>query len=140
MNMQEEINRLDLAYQKLTNRAFRTGGIVTGREQGWVAFINAGFTVADLETVVLWIKGKILAGIYHEPRLAWRRLIADLQNFEDELATAKAEKRNAKPQPTPRDRVLSQARPTVVESVSADVTAKPIGDYIAKLRASVEQV
>lgn len=78
-NIQSEIDRLDLAYQKLCSRKFRTGGIVTGREQGWAAFINAGFTVADLETVILWIKGKILAGIYHEPRLAWRRLIADLQ-------------------------------------------------------------
>lgn len=137
MNTQEEINRLDLAYQKLSGHKFKSNGIITGREYGWRNFIEAGFKVVDLETVILHIKKKILDGYAHEPRLAWRRLIGDVQIFEDELATALAEKRNLKPTPSPKERVVAQCRPVAVESARIENTARPIRDWIAELRRSV---
>lgn len=137
MTTQDEINRLDLAYCKLTGRPIRIAAIISGREHGWMEFINAGYKLSDLEEVILWIKQGILAGKRYQGALKFRTLIANLDTFDDELATCHAEKRNAKPQPTSRERVLSQARPTVMESVSADVTAKPIGEYIAELRRAV---
>lgn len=138
--IQPEIDRLDRCYQKLTTRTFRASGVITGREYAWSQFIKVGYTVADLEDCLLWIKRGIQRGVRHEPALGFRRLIGDLMIFEDELAAARAENRNAKPAPSPKERVLEQARPTV-SSVPVRDAAKPAGqvDWIKALRESVSR-
>jgi hypothetical protein len=133
MSTQDEINRLDLAYQKLTGRKFKASGIITGREQIWHAFIHVGFTIKDLEDVILWIKRGILSGIRHEAAINFRRLVGDLGVFEDELQTCRAELRNAKPHVTPKEQVVQQFRPTVV-SAPAKSDAKHVGELIAELK------
>ena len=126
MNAQDEINRLDLAYQKMTGHHFRASGVITGREQAWATFLRAGYTVHDLEETILWIKRGILAKKRFEGALKFRTLISNLDTWEDECATAKAEKRNAKPQSSPRDRAVGMLRPKAVESTAGAVTARPV--------------
>lgn len=137
--MQDEIDRLDLAYTKLTGRQFQASGLITGREYLWIQFYNAGYRESDLEEVILWIKQRIRVGKCTEAALKFRSLISDLGKFEDELATCRAERRNAKPAPRPKERVLGQFRPKAVETAPESVTAKPIAtvDWIAELRRAV---
>lgn len=131
MNAQAEVDRLDLAYQKLSDRAFKASGLLTGREYAWSQFITAGYGVKDLEDVVLWIKRGILDGRRHEAALGFRRLIADLGVFEDELSTCRAERRSAKPAPSPKEQVLQHVSPVQSErKPSSD--AKHVAEYVNK--------
>jgi hypothetical protein len=133
MSTQDEINRLDLAYQKLTGHRFKASSLLTGREYAWSNFLTAGYTIHDLEFTILWIKRGILDGKRYEAALGFRRLIGELQTFEDENATANAERRNAKPHVPPKEQVVQQFRPTVTSApVKSD--AKPIGFYIEQMR------
>ncbi len=133
MNTQVEVDRLDLAYQKLTGRAFKASGLLTGREFAWSTFISAGYSVRDLEVTILHIKRGILDGKRHEAALGFRRLIGDIGVFEDELQTALAERRNSKPAPTPKEQVLQHVSPVASERKPSK-EAKPIGFYIEQLR------
>jgi hypothetical protein len=140
--LQLAIDRLDLAFQKLTDRAFQSSGVVTGREQGWKAFLDAGFTLINLEETILWIKRGIREGHRREGALKWRTLIGDLQTFQDEHSTALAERRNTKPQPSPKDRVVAQARPLACpQCAQVGDASKPASEYVKsaleKLRQAV---
>jgi hypothetical protein len=107
-----------------------------GREAAWLRFIQAGFTEDDLLTVIRHLRHKIKAGARYAPCLRFSRLIECLDSFEEELALAKAEMRNAKRAPTAKERVIQQARPVVAEVRPEDhrVTARPVSDLIADLR------
>ncbi len=133
MNAQAEVDRLDLAYQKLTGRKFKASGLLTGREYAWVNFIRSGFTVHDLEVTIIHIKRGILDGKRFEAALGFRRLIADLMVFEDECNNAHAERRNSKPAPTAKEQVLQHVSPVQSESKPSK-EAKPIGFYIEQMR------
>lgn len=137
--IQTKISLLAQCYQKMTGMTLTHTGLVNPRERAWFEFIKAGFTVPDLELVILWLKGRIRAKVRNPECLKFSNLIADPFKFEEELALAKAEKRNSKPF-NPRDQVLLQARPVVAQVNPAETrnTAKPISEYIAKLREAAK--
>lgn len=137
-SLQLQIDQLELAFQKLTGHTFKVSGVVSGREQGWYEFIKAGFTVEDLKEVILWIRQGIHGGVRRQGALKWLSLIGNLQVFEDELQTAKAEKRNAKHHATPKERVIAQARPVALpERATTNDSAKHVSVYIKALRDAV---
>jgi hypothetical protein len=136
-DMQAQINFLDTSYQKLSGVVFKARGVITGREEAWARFIKAGFTVQDLETVILWIKRRIREGKRDIGALRFSTLISATERFEEELGLSLAEKRNAKPAATPRERVIALARPTVSEPTVTN-TAKPIGEWIEQLRKAAQ--
>jgi hypothetical protein len=133
---QAQINFLDGAYQKLSGIKFHARGVITGREEAWHRFIQEGFTVAQLETVILWLK----RGIREERRqpncLRFSTLI-EPDRFDEELGLAEAEKRNLRPAPSPKDIALSQLRPTTTEQAPVG-RAIPISDVIAAMRRAVQ--
>lgn len=138
---QSQINLLDTAYQKLSGRSFRASGLLTGREYAWSNFLQAGYTLKDLDDVIVWIRRGIHEGKRHEAALGFRRLILDLMVFDDELATCRAERRNAKPAPSPKQQVLREAHTAERTTKPAPETTKhvaPIVDHwIAKMREEV---
>lgn len=106
------------------------------REHGYHQFIKAGFTEADILTVVRYLQRKIKEGTRLEGALRWSNCIGNITRFAEDLAMCKAEERNRKPAPTPLQRVMEQARPTAVQvkPEDAQITAKPVGELIANLR------
>lgn len=71
----------------------------------WEAFLVAGLTESDLACVVRYIKGRMKKGRREIESLAMRNLVRNLQNFREDLATARAESRNTVTE-TPRQSVL----------------------------------
>jgi hypothetical protein len=106
------------------------------RESGYHRFTQAGFSEQDIVTVVRYLQRKIKEGTRLTGALRWSNCIGDICRFAEDLAFAKAEERNRKPATTPRERVLEQARPTVVPMTPKDaqITAKPVGELIANLK------
>ena len=135
--LQDQITHLGEHYSRLTDMPLTHRGVVNPREFAWHQWIKAGFTEADLTLVVGWLKTRIRAKVRNPECLKFSNLIADPFKFEEELALARAEKRNAKPARDARQVVLAQARPVVCEPVTT-MTAKPIGEYIAALREAAQ--
>lgn len=141
--MQARCNVLDTAYQKLSGARFRGRGVITGREEAWVRFCNAGFTLNDLERVIVWLKGRIRIGKRDIGALRFSTLIGELSRFQEELSLCDADSR--KRVPTPRDRVLAQARPVIGAGTPglASDTAKTARGALASLfeamRAELEK-
>jgi len=135
-----KIECLALCYKKITGIDLKHMGIIDHRERSWFEFLRAGFTVQDLETVLLWLK----KGIREDKRqigcLRFSNLVERLDRFGEELAMAKAENRNARPAPTPKERVLAQARPVAVDVPPAGYTntAKPISYWIEQMREAAK--
>lgn len=138
MSIQDTITQLGACYTRLTGMPLTHRGVVNPREFAWHQWIKAGFVEADLVDVVTWLKTRIKAGVRHPECLKFSNLIADPYRFEEELALAKAERRNAKPVRDARERVLAQARPVVSEPVRITSTAKPIAEYIRALREAAQ--
>lgn len=132
--MQAEIDYLDTAYQKLSGVKFKARGVITGREDGWFRFVNAGFTAYDLETVILWLKGRVRQGKRDIGCLRWSSLIGQPDRFDEELGLCLAEKRNERPPVSPKARVLAQARPNVCEAVETGHEARPISFWVEQMR------
>ncbi len=63
--------------------------------------------------------------------MGFRRLISDLGVFEDELSTCRAERRNSKPAPTPKEQVLQHVSPVASERKPPS-DAKHVGEYVNK--------
>jgi hypothetical protein len=106
------------------------------REWGYHQFIKAGFTEQDILTVVRYLQRKIKEGTRLEGALRWSNCIGDITRFAEDLSFARAEERNRKPAPAPRERALEQLRPTAVTLKPEDTqnTGRPVGDLIADLR------
>jgi len=138
-----QISLLDLAYQKLSGfkfTAYQQRGVVNWRDDSWHRFIKAGYGVHELEEVILWLKPGIKAGKRNPGCLRFSNLIAQLDRFEEELGMCRAEIRNAKPEPTPKDRVLAQARPVVVKLTGSDIStsARRISEIITNIRKEID--
>jgi len=132
---QDQINSLDAAYQRLSGHRFKASGLLTGREYAWSQFLDAGYTLKEIEETVTHIRRGVQCGKRHEAALGFRRLISDLGTFEDEACLADAEKRNAKPALPPKERVVQQARPVArPEAADAGRPAVSVGELIARLR------
>jgi hypothetical protein len=121
-----------------TGQQLRLGICDAFRERAWFDFIQAGFTEHDVLAVVTHLRREIGNGTRNPGALKFSNMIAQLDRFEEDLEVAKATARNRKTAPTPRERVLEQARPTVVPMTPKDaqITAKPVGELIAELRRS----
>lgn len=99
------------------------------RERYWFDFIKAGFTKDDLNLVV----GSLLKGIGKGDRnpgcLRFRNLIQQLDNFDEELAQARAQMRNFKVQ-SPKEKAMESLRgPSNV----VPMNARPAKEVIEKL-------
>lgn len=130
--MQAQISLLDNAYQKLSNCKFRTRGVITGREEAWVRWINAGFLLHDLEVVIVWLKRRIREGKRDVGALRFSTLIGETSRFEEELSLAQAEMRNCHSPATSKERVIQQARPTLSEP-KVEENTKTTSSLIPKL-------
>lgn len=133
MTTQHQIDTLDALYQRLSGVHFHARGVLNGREQGWHAFIRAGFTEADLREVVVWLRARIKIGKRDIGSLRFSSLILNLDRFDEELGLCRAERRNLRPAATPKQRVIEQARPTVSPGPCED-TARPVAFWIEQLR------
>lgn len=138
-DVQAKINVLDMAFQKLSGFQFKMRGVITGREQAWAAYLNAGFTLDDLDTVLVWINRRIKEGKRDIGAKRFSTLIGNLDRFDEELGMAKAQQRNTRPAPTARDRVVAQFRPVVAEQ-TPQTGARPAHDIaLEALRAWKKQ-
>lgn len=110
------------------------------REASWFRFIQAGFTSDEVHFVACHLMRKIREGTRNIGCIRFSNLIERLDAFEEELGLARAEQRNAKPQPTAKDRVIAQARPTIVPMIpeSTRDTSKHVSEYIAALRKAAQ--
>lgn len=137
-----EISRLDSAFQKLSGRPLTPArGVASQRERSWADFIAAGHNIHELEQVILWLKTKIREGQRHESALKFRNLVENLVNFDDELATARAEIRNAPKIASPKERALRALRPGagIPHSSSAPPRTKQPKEVIEKLIADMRK-
>lgn len=133
-DIQTQISLLGTCYTKLTGFQLRHSGACNPRERFWFEWIKAGFTISDLETVILWLKGRIRSGVRRPECLKFHNLIEDPFRFEEELQLAKAEKRNAKPAPSPHEKVVSAFR--ACDPVPPITDAKHVSELIQNLRAA----
>lgn len=129
-----QINALMKRYNELTGFNLQHRGICNPRGPAWQRFMGAGLTIQDLETVIVWLKGQIRVGERRIGCLRFHNLIEDHHLFEEELGMAKAEKRNVKPAPTPKDNAIAQLRPGAAAPKGDGKSAKPIGDWIKDLK------
>lgn len=81
-------------------------------------FVRAGFGADDMRLVVEFILRENTKN-HFKYGLKLGTLIGDLVRFNDLLEEAKAKERNRRPAPTPKEKVLSQFRPVVGESLTA---------------------
>jgi len=128
---------LHAIWNRLTHQSLPMGVCSFELESGWHAFDKAGYGESDLLLVVRYLQGEIRKGNRKEAALRWRNCVGDLLRFGEELELARGALPQKQP-PTPKERVLAQARPVVAERpVEAMKDAKPIVELIAALRASV---
>lgn len=118
-----------------TGMELRLGLGEYSRERAWHEFHKAGFTAEDLRLVIRHLKKKIKDKERNPGALKFSNLIERPEAFEEELGLAKAEQRNAKPAPTPKERVVQAFRPAAAPAAPSQ-TAKPIAEYIEALRKS----
>jgi len=105
------------------------------REFGYHQFIKAGFTEADIMTVVRYLQSEIRQERRQPGALRWSNCIGNITRFAEDLELARGVLRNIKPAPTPKERALACLRPAVAQSGSLEQnTAKPIGELIANLK------
>ena len=135
-----EISRCSLAYQKLSGLKLDHRGVFDHRSRSWFEWLQAGYTVHDLETVILHLKRGIRDGKRNPGCLRFSNLIERPDLFGEELELAKAEIRNRKPEPSPKAQVQQQWSPTVAEPVRDN--ARHVSEFlkgIEAMRAAVNQ-
>lgn len=104
----------------------------TERIYWWSAYFARGFTEEDLKLVLRYLWHEIKGQRRNIGAIKFSNMIQDISRFEEDLGLARGWCRNAKPKPTPKQRVQAQWRPIVAEPVAK--TARPIGEWIAELR------
>lgn len=105
------------------------------RERSWYDFIQAGFDRDDLKLVIGYLLKAVGRGDRNPGSLRFRNLVGQLDAFEEELAMAKAHRRNFKVE-TPKDKAIRELRPAAVESAVKD-TVKPM---IVVTRNAIEEL
>ncbi len=107
----------------------------------WDHWALNGWGAPELELVIRHIQSQIRKGKRFEGALRWSRLIQQADNFGEELILARAEKRNSKPKPTPRENALQSFRPCVADAQSRENTrtaSEAAEKALRELRAAVE--
>lgn len=102
--MIEKINSLARTFTDLTGYRIRESYLMQCEAREW---LEAGFTEDDLKVVVWRIKKTVESERIRQSMLRWSFLIGNLVRFEEELQEAKATKRNHRPAPTNREKVLA---------------------------------
>lgn len=132
----DQIRRFHDCYRKVSGwDVGALKAICDPREHLWSAFIRQGFTIDDLDFVIVHLNRQIKAGERNPGSLRLSTLIEPI-HFGEELGRAKAEARNSKPGPTPKERVVQAFSPKVTE-LPAPMTARPVSELIAELKRSV---
>lgn len=120
---------------------FRLGPADTRCERAWMEFLKV-FTEADLVLVIQTLKRKIKSGDRRPGCLRFSNLIERLDLFDEELAMAKAQARNARQPLSNRDAILkATGRP--VEAQATVTTPRVIlgdkeADWIARMREAAK--
>ena len=133
MTTQDHILSLSAAWGRVS------GQVVNARltERIWWELARAGITADDIACVVDFLlrKNRKHAG---GPQFSINvlKVCGDLENFATLLAEARAQERNRRPAPTPRDTVLAQQRP-VVDPEAARARA---GEQFQTLRDILKKV
>lgn len=125
-NITPRIEAIHATYNRLTESQLT---LTFDRIYWWECWLAKGFTESDLALVVGHIQKGIKDGTRHRGALRWSHLIQEPEHFEEELSLARAEARNAKPPPTPKERVLAQAGRPV--AASEKDTAQSAGQVMA---------
>lgn len=138
--LEAKISCLRLAYEKLTGFSLAHRGVIDPRQNFWFQFIKAGFTVQDLELVILHIKNQIRLGERRLGALRFSNLIEDPLRFQEELGLAKAQQRNQKPPPSALDRVKALRERPVSQTTPADHRANcvSISEVIEAMRKAAQ--
>ena len=85
-------------------------------ERDFYEFVQAGFTAADMEAVLIWImrENKKASDTRYYKSTSLMKLIGDLRRFDDVLNEARASNRNHNPM-TAKSRALQELRPAMSE-------------------------
>lgn len=129
---QSQIDAYAAAYCRLTGFALSHRGVFDHRTRAWYEFIRAGHSLDDLELVIRWIQRGIRLGTRRTGALRFSTLIERPDLFGEEVQLAKAEKRNVKPSPSPREKMVATFRARDPEPEPTD--AKHVSELIANLK------
>lgn len=138
--MDASIKEIHAVYCTATGMQLRLGLGEYNRQAAWFRFLQAGFTSENLHMVVRYLQRKIREGTRNVGALKFSNLVERLDAFEEELQLATAEQRNMQPKETPRQRAVSQLRPTIVPMTpdQGKDTSQPIGHYLEALRRAAQ--
>lgn len=133
--MREQVLKLHAAWNAATQQNIPMGVCSYELEYGWLDFIKAGFTEADLLTVVSYLQREIKKGERKPAALRWRNCIGDTLRFAEELQLARGAMKRNVPE-TPLGRAMQQLRPVVAQVAphAAASTAVSAKDLIANLK------
>lgn len=120
MITESEVSLLHSCYQKMTGFNIPMRSLCDTRRLGWQKFLAEGHTLAELESVIIYLKHEIREQRRNIGALRFSNLILDLDRFQEEAELASGWKRNYKPAPTARERVVEQWSPRLAESPVKD--------------------
>lgn len=138
--LEARISVLSTCYEKMTGLSLQHRGVCNPWAETWANWINAGFTLQDLDLVLRHQNHGIRTGERKRACQRFTRLIGDVIYFAEELAFAQEAQRAFERKPpaqTPRDKVLAQVRPVVSEP-KAPGEAKPLSYWIQKLKEAAQ--
>lgn len=132
MNNPNPIARIHGIWNKATGQNIPLGVCSYEIEHGWHQWLKAGYGESDLLMVVSYLQGEIRKGERRPAALRWSNCIGDVLRFAEEVQLAKAEKRNLKTAPSPREKIVAAFR--ACDPVPATTDAKHVSELIANLK------
>lgn len=100
------------------------------RHFAWEMWISKGLTIADLETIVAYIKKRIKQGRREKESLMFRNMVNNVDNAIEDLSIARAESRNSRTE-SPKAEILRAAGYVEPEKQ----TTRPVSDVLAAAKA-----
>lgn len=135
--MSAQIQSFAHAYASITGMHLRSG-LAFDRERQLFDVIKAGVTLADFEMVLRHLMWQIKQGKRNLGAVRWSNIVARIDLLDEEIQMAKAERRNAKPAPSPKERVLNQLRPTYGNVDESHCSARHVKELIEELKRAAE--
>lgn len=126
-----EVSLLHSCYCKFTGQSLPLRSICDSRRVAWQRFAATGHTLANLETVLLYLNRRIREDHWDRACTRFTNLIEDINHLEEVLAEAQGWKRNVPRQQTAKEVAVQQLRPTVSAPVEL-CTARQVGEIMAK--------
>lgn len=137
--MREEIEQIHRAYCLATGQDIK---LAYDREHVWYQFLQAGFTISDVQLVGNFLRRAVEKGDRNPGCLRFRNMIEPINLFEEELQLCKAAMRNFKPPRTEKDKTIQAFRPSDAAPIHTPSTAMPAKEVVeaamAKLRGAVQ--